>query len=103
MAKKSGPLDKLAPKVFLFAVIFSGFVFLILILSHISIEEIIERILIIVIIYGLYFLPLLVAMLRKKRNAPAIAILNLLLGWTILGWIVALVWAAMAESPPKAT
>ena len=52
------------------------------------------------IIIGLliYFLPSVVA--RKKRNADAIFILNLFLGWTLIGWVAALVWAATNE--PKA-
>jgi hypothetical protein len=29
----------------------------------------------------------------SKRNASAIIALNLLLGWTFLGWVIALVWA----------
>ena len=40
---------------------------------------------------ALYFLPAIVG--RKKRNAEAIQILNLFLGWTLVGWVVALVWA----------
>lgn len=46
----------------------------------------------IVMFAGLYFLPAIVAYSRKKRNAGAILALNILLGWTLLGWIVALVW-----------
>jgi hypothetical protein len=44
---------------------------------------------------GLYFLPSIIG--REKRNFPAIFILNLLLGWTVIGWIVALIWALTAE------
>jgi hypothetical protein len=40
-----------------------------------------------------YFLPWVVALLRRHRNATAIFILNLLLGWTFIGWVVALVWS----------
>lgn len=40
----------------------------------------------------LYFLPAFLAA-GKKRNSTAIFWLNLLLGWTFLGWVVALVWA----------
>jgi len=40
-----------------------------------------------------YFLPFLVADHRKHNNLPAIFALNLLLGWTIVGWIAAAVWA----------
>lgn len=38
-----------------------------------------------------YFLPAIVG--GKKKNIGAIFALNLLLGWTVVGWIVSLVWA----------
>ena len=41
----------------------------------------------------LYFLPALVALRRGHHNRNAIFVLNLFLGWTLLGWIAALVWA----------
>jgi hypothetical protein len=44
-----------------------------------------------------YFLPWMVAALRGKSNAWAIFWLNLLLGWTVLGWIAALVLACTAH------
>jgi uncharacterized membrane protein YqaE (UPF0057 family) len=50
----------------------------------------------------LYFLPWVLALLRKHHNAGAIFLLNLLLGWTVLGWILSLVWAATAVRPPPA-
>ncbi|MFP5248635.1 MAG: superinfection immunity protein [Acidobacteriota bacterium] len=40
---------------------------------------------------ALYFLPSIIG--RKKRNFGAIFALNLLLGWSVIGWIVSLVWA----------
>lgn len=39
----------------------------------------------------IYFLPTIVGW--NKRNSGAILTLNLLLGWTFIGWVVALVWA----------
>ncbi len=45
-----------------------------------------------------YFLPAIVG--RRKRNAGAIFILNLLLGWTFIGWVAALVWAACKDPEP---
>lgn len=49
---------------------------------------------------ALYFLPGFLAM--GKRNDTAIWLLNLFLGWTVIGWIGALVWAATDEPPqPK--
>lgn len=43
---------------------------------------------------ALYFLPTIIALLRGHRNALAIFLLNFFLGWTFIGWVVALVWSA---------
>jgi hypothetical protein len=43
-----------------------------------------------------YFLPSVIAAIRGHHNAVAIIVLNLLLGWTLIGWVVALVWAFTA-------
>jgi hypothetical protein len=43
--------------------------------------------------FPLYFIPTIVAALKGKKNFASIATLNLLLGWTVIGWIIALVWA----------
>ncbi|MFC2117754.1 superinfection immunity protein [Bacteroidota bacterium] len=40
-----------------------------------------------------HFIPAYVAYNRKKKNRAAILILNIFLGWTLLGWVGALVWA----------
>ena len=45
------------------------------------------------LIAGCYFLPTIFAVLGKKRNSSAICVLNLFLGWTLIGWVVSLVWA----------
>jgi Superinfection immunity protein len=45
---------------------------------------------------GSYFFPAIIAGARGHHNTLAIFILNLFLGWTGLGWIGALVWAATA-------
>ena len=49
----------------------------------------------------LYFIPAIVAESRKHRNKSAILILNLLLGWTFLGWVIALVWAFTDNVHPE--
>jgi hypothetical protein len=46
---------------------------------------------------ALYFLPTIVAVVRKKRNALAIFLLNLFLGITFIGWVVALVWSVTKD------
>jgi Superinfection immunity protein len=49
----------------------------------------------------LYFLPTVVASERKHRNRMAITMLNILLGWTLLGWVIAMVWACTADVEKK--
>lgn len=51
--------------------------------------------LLVVLIVVLYFLPAFIAFLRQHKNKLAIFLLNLLLGWTVLGWVISLVWSAM--------
>lgn len=45
------------------------------------------------LIAALYFVPAITARLRKHHNALAIFWTNLLLGWTVIGWVVALIWS----------
>lgn len=40
-----------------------------------------------------YFTPLLIAVLRKHRFTTAIGLITFLLGWTVIGWFAAIVWA----------
>ena len=53
--------------------------------------------------FGLYFLPTIIAASRKKRNIAAIAVLNIFLGWTLIGWVIALVWSVAYEAPSSTT
>lgn len=48
---------------------------------------------IVVFLFALYFFPLITAWEKKHKDTKAIGILNFFLGWTFLGWIIALVWA----------
>jgi len=51
-----------------------------------------------------YFTPAIVATWNKHRHATSIRILNLLAGWTFIGWVAAAVWAYTEnnrESKPK--
>ena len=50
---------------------------------------------IIILIFAAYFLPTFVAFLRQHKNKLAIFLLNLLLGWTALGWVGSLIWSIM--------
>lgn len=58
-----------------------------------------------IIIIGLmlmiYFIPAIVAQMRRHRNKDPIIIINLFLGWTFLGWVIALAWAYTDYVHPK--
>lgn len=61
----------------------------------------------------LYVLPLIIAYLRAAPDRASVAVINVLLGWTYLGWVAALAlavrdrrpgsaaWPGPADSPPK--
>jgi Superinfection immunity protein len=48
----------------------------------------------------LYFLPTFVAAYRSCKAGGGIAVINVFLGWTFIGWVVALAWAACGEVKP---
>ena len=49
--------------------------------------------------FVMYFLPSIIALARSKRDIMAILLLNFFLGWPVIGWIVALVWALKTDYP----
>ena len=52
---------------------------------------------IIVLILGIYMLPWFIALGRNHPHPTSVFLLNLLTGWTLLGWYVALVWAVVGS------
>lgn len=42
----------------------------------------------------LYFLPSIVAKHTHNKRFNAVFILNVVAGWTVIGWAIALVWAS---------
>ena len=46
---------------------------------------------------GFYFVPAIIAFKRRKKDRIAIGVLNLLLGWTFVGWVISLVWALKSD------
>jgi len=49
----------------------------------------------------IYLVPSVIAHLRSHDHARRIFFLNLLLGWTLLGWLIALGWSAWAARTPR--
>lgn len=44
---------------------------------------------------GWYFLPAIVATNRQRPDVMSIFIVNLFFGWTVVGWVLTLAWAAL--------
>jgi hypothetical protein len=45
-----------------------------------------------------YFIPAVIAGIRQHKNTVPIFIINLFLGWTFVGWVVALAWSLTYQS-----
>jgi hypothetical protein len=50
-----------------------------------------------------YLAPAIIADMRKREDALAITVVNVVLGWTIVGWVAALVWARHPVSERRLT
>ncbi len=48
-----------------------------------------------------YMVPSIIAQRYQHPRQPAILVLNVALGWTIVGWIVALIWALDGNLAPR--
>ena len=53
----------------------------------------IAELILLTLVLVIYFLPVLIALLRHHKNKLAIFLLNLFLGWTVIGWVSSLVWS----------
>ncbi len=58
-------------------------------------------IVVLVFFLSVYFLPTLEAVYSRRKHAACIFVVNLLLGWTLLGWIGALAWAFNSPKVPR--
>lgn len=47
---------------------------------------------------AIYLIPTYVCILRKVKQKAGIILLNIFLGWSILGWVGALIWASIAPA-----
>jgi len=52
---------------------------------------------ILVIAIAIHFLPIILAYGRNAANFWGIVVINVFLGWTFLGWVIALTWAVTAK------
>ena len=50
--------------------------------------------------FGIYLAPSIIAVVRGHPRWPWIGFLNFVTGWTVAGWIAALVWSVTAIREP---
>jgi uncharacterized membrane protein len=50
-----------------------------------------------IVFIGIYLLPTAVGKSRKVQNAGLLFAVNLMFGWTLIGWFGCLLWAALAQ------
>jgi len=50
---------------------------------------------------ALYFLPTIIAAIRRSKSTVGIILVNILAGWTFVGWVIALVWSLVGETSRK--
>lgn len=58
-----------------------------------AIISLVFMILLMVMLIGAYFLPAIMAWVFKAKNSIWIFALTVLTGWTVIGWIIAFLWA----------
>jgi hypothetical protein len=49
----------------------------------------------------LYFLPTMIAILRRTERRATVFALNLLFGWTVAGWLAIVIWVASSRLSSK--
>jgi uncharacterized membrane protein YwaF len=50
-------------------------------------------VLFLIAVIAFYLLPLLVAWQRRHKSLAAIGFVNIVLGWTLVGWLWAMIWS----------
>ncbi|MFE2329272.1 superinfection immunity protein [Streptomyces sp. NPDC059385] len=51
------------------------------------------------IVLALYFVPTIIAIPRNIPNRGSVVVINIFLGWTVIGWVIALAMAARSATP----
>lgn len=52
-----------------------------------------------ILVVVVYFLPSIIGYMRKVPNIGSVFVINFFLGWSLIGWVVALAMAARSVPP----
>lgn len=53
------------------------------------------------IIFAMYWIPSIVGGMRHVRNLGSVVVINFFLGWTLIGWVIALAMACRSAEPRR--
>lgn len=56
--------------------------------------------LLLTVLASIYFLPSIIVGIRNHPQLVGIVLLNTLAGWTVIGWLVALIWSVRNYEKP---
>lgn len=59
-------------------------------------------IIVIILLIAVDFVPFIIAVMRKHNDTLAVFVVNLPLGWTVIGWIAALIWSLTGNVKQRA-
>ncbi len=54
-----------------------------------------------IVVVILYMLPTLIAYARDIPQRKTVTVVNIVFGWTLVGWVIAFIWALMAQTSPE--
>jgi hypothetical protein len=52
----------------------------------------------VIVPFGCYLMPAIVALLRRMCGAGSVALVNFFLSWAVIGWLLAFVWASSGKT-----
>jgi len=61
-----------------------------------------DTLIIILLALALYFVPTIVAYRRDSDSFGLILLVNIIAGWTLIGWLAILIWAAEGKKSSEA-
>ncbi len=71
--------------------------------SHEAFTIISSTLIVLAVFLPVYFLPWLIALGRKAKSSVGIFFLNLILGWTVVVWVVCFIWACVDKTRTNET
>ena len=66
-----------------------------------GVGAIIATFIVLTVLLAVYFLPTIIAVCQSHRNTASIVVVNFFLGWTMVGWVLAVAWALSNASGSK--